>query len=102
MKNKKLLVILLVSTVAFVLTGCVPGDGKITSEDPAGFFWGVWHGWMAPISLIIGLFDHNIRVYEVINSGWLYDFGFYGAVISGFGGLRFTRKVSKNKKEDKE
>jgi hypothetical protein len=42
---------------------------------------------MAPISLIVGFFDKNIRVYETFNTGWWYDFGFYIAVISGFGGI---------------
>lgn len=81
-----------------VLTGCIPGDGTYSTDQPAGFFWGVWHGWIAPISLIIGLFRDGIRVYEPINTGWWYDFGFYIAVISGFGGLSLSRK--KNAKKD--
>ena len=74
------------------LSGCVPGDGASTPQDPAGFFWGVWHGWIAPVSLVWGFFNHDIRVYEVANSGWWYDFGFYIALIGGFGGLSFFRK----------
>ncbi len=80
--------------IIITLTGCVPGDGSYTSAKPAGFFWGVWHGWIAPISLIIGLFNENIRVYETINTGWWYDFGFYIAIISGFGGFSLFRKKS--------
>ncbi|AUS98667.1 hypothetical protein CDQ84_06065 [Clostridium thermosuccinogenes] len=79
------------------LSGCVPGDGTNTANDPAGFFWGIWHGWIAPISLILGLFDKNIRLYETANSGWWYDFGFYIAVISGFGGLSLFRKKNSGK-----
>ena len=95
MKKKILIVLILVLSLSVILTGCIPGDGTYTSADPAGFFWGVWHGWLAPISLIIGLFDHNIRVYETANTGWWYDFGFYIAVISGFGGLSLSRKRRK-------
>jgi hypothetical protein len=73
------------------LAGCVPGDGACTAQKPAGFFWGIWHGWVAPISLIIGIFKKNIRIYEALNNGWLYDLGFYIAVISGFGGISFIR-----------
>ncbi|MCY6369375.1 hypothetical protein [Clostridium ganghwense] len=62
-----------------------------------GFFSGIWHGWIAPIKLIMGIFDENVRIYQVANSGWLYDFGFYMAVISGFGGLSLSRR--KRKKE---
>ncbi|RAP75929.1 hypothetical protein [Paenibacillus montanisoli] len=75
-----------------MLTGCVPGDGTNTVQNPAGFFWGIWHGWVAPISLIIGLFKDSIRIYETHNTGWWYDLGFYLAVISGFGSLSFRRK----------
>lgn len=38
-----------------MLAGCIPGDGKHNEENKAGFFWGVWHGWIAPISLIGGI-----------------------------------------------
>ncbi|WP_350344328.1 hypothetical protein PRVXT_000724 [Proteinivorax tanatarense] len=79
-------------TFLMLLTGCIPGDGSYTEEQPAGFFWGIWHGWVAPISLIIGIFNEGIRIYEPINTGSAYDFGFYLAVVGGFGGISFARK----------
>jgi len=91
--KKKVLTLIVLSVVCLLLfTGCVPGDGTYTSVKPAGFFWGIWHGWMSPVSLVIGLFRSNIRVYEIANTGWWYDFGFYMAIISGFGGLSLFRK----------
>jgi len=33
-----------------------------------------------------------VRLYEVNNVGWLYDFGFYMAILGGFGGLSLTRR----------
>jgi hypothetical protein len=72
-------------------SGCVPGDGACTAADPAGFFSGIWHGWIAPISLVWGFFNESVRVYEPHNTGWWYDFGYYMAIISGFGGLSFLR-----------
>ena len=75
-----------------VITACIPGDGKHTSVKPAGFFWGIWHGWIAPISLIVRIFNPDIRIYETYNTGWWYEFGFYIAVISGFGGLSLSRR----------
>jgi len=80
-----------------LLSACVPGDGKHTIEQPAGFLWGIWHGWVAPISLIIGIFDADIRLYELNNTGWWYDFGFYIAILGGFGGLSLSRKKKKKK-----
>jgi hypothetical protein len=95
---KKILMIgLLLILLTIVLTGCIPGDGANTAQKPAGFFWGVWHGWIAPISLIGGLFNPALRVYETANSGWWYDFGFYIAIISGFGGISLSRGKKKRK-----
>jgi len=76
-----------------VLAGCFPGSGDATVDHRAGFFMGIWHGWIAPISLVFGIFRDDIRVYEVYNTGWFYDFGFYMAIISGFGGLSIFRKA---------
>jgi hypothetical protein len=97
--RKKVLLLCMIVTLLFTLTGCIPGDGTHTPSDPAGFLWGIWHGWLAPISLVVGFFDKNIRVYEVLNTGWWYDFGFYIAIISGFGGLSLSRKNKSNKHE---
>ncbi len=80
-----------------LLAGCLPGDGVNNAADPAGFFWGVWHGWLAPISLIYGWFKPGIRIYETANSGLMYDLGFYMAVISGFGGLSLARGQKRRK-----
>lgn len=97
MFRRKAFVIILLLVVICLLVGCLPGDGKNSIENPAGFFWGVWHGWLAPLSVIIGFFNRTIRVYEVFNRGWSYDVGFYMAVISGFGGIGFFRR--KNRKD---
>ena len=90
-----LLILIFIIAMVVMLAGCVPGDGRNTQEKPAGFFWGIWHGWMAPISLILGIFDNKIRVYEIFNNGWAYDFGFYIAIISGFGSISLFRKNKK-------
>ncbi|MBM3278229.1 MAG: hypothetical protein FJY95_09110 [Candidatus Handelsmanbacteria bacterium] len=77
------------------LAGCVPGDGSYVLDDPAGLFSGVWHGWVAPICLVWGFFNSEIRIYEPTNTGWWYDLGYYMAIISGFGGLSFFRRKGK-------
>lgn len=96
MTIKKMLLLILVALLLTTLVGCMPGDGTYTSEKPAGFFWGIWHGWIAPISVIVGWFNRSIRVYEVNNTGWYYDLGFYISIISGFGGFSFFRSKKKS------
>lgn len=92
MKKKMMVLILLVAVALLLFTACAPGDGVATQDKPAGFFWGIWHGWIAPITLIISLFNKDIRIYEQMNTGWWYDFGYYMAIISGFGGLSLARR----------
>jgi len=92
MRKKVFILSIIVASILFTLTGCIPGDGTYTAAKPAGFFWGIWHGWISPISLVVGLFKGNIRVYEIANTGWWYDFGFYIAIIGGFGSLSLFRK----------
>ena len=92
MSKRLLLLFLLILLLSFLLSGCMPGDGSYRYDAPAGFLSGIWHGWIAPISLIRSIFNPAVRIYEPINTGWWYDFGFYIAIISGFGGLSLSRK----------
>ncbi len=78
-----------------VLAGCAAGGGTYSPTDQAGFFSGVWHGWIAPFAIIAHAFNSDIRVYEVNNTGIWYDVGFYIAVISGFGSIGLTRRPRK-------
>ena len=95
MKKKILIAIIFILLSSILLSSCIPGDGKNTEERPAGFFWGVWHGWIAPISLIGSIFNRSLTIYERANKGFSYDIGFYLAIISGFGGLSLTRRKGK-------
>lgn len=97
MRKKTLLILIMAVFIMLSFTGCIPGDGTYTASNKAGLFWGIWHGWIAPLSLIIGIFNKNIRVYETFNTGWWYDFGFYIAIIGGFGGLSLCRKKDSKK-----
>jgi hypothetical protein len=94
MRNKTRFAFLALALL-LLLSSCLPGDGKNSLANPAGFWTGIWHGWIAPISLVWSLFKHTIRLYEVNNTGFWYDLGFYMAVISGFGGLALGRRRTK-------
>lgn len=88
----------LLVVLTIVLSGCFPSETPDPAEGPSGFFMGVWHGWIAPVSLIVGIFNEDIRIYDPHNTGWWYDFGFYIAVIAGFGGIALTRGKTKKSK----
>ena len=64
-------------------------------RDAAGFFTGIWHGWIAPVSLVLSLFG-DYQIYEANNTGFFYNLGFYMAIISGFGGLALFRRKHKD------
>jgi len=59
----------------------------------AGFWLGLWHGIIAPITFLISLFTKTINVYEIHNNGNWYNFGFVlGAGILFGGGAAGSRK----------
>lgn len=94
--KKNIVKILLVVMISSLLLGCFAGTKDI-SDKPAGLFLGIWHGWIAPLSLILEIFNSDIRIYEPYNRGFLYDLGFYASIIAGFGGLSlFRRKRNKD------
>ncbi len=92
-KTRIIAIILLVALLCFAMTGCVPHNTP--SVDVAGFFTGIWHGWIAPFTLIASIFS-DVRIYEINNTGFFYDLGFYMAVISGFGGLALSRRKGRD------
>jgi hypothetical protein len=88
----KVKILLLIICIAFLSISCAPGQGDFNRENKAGFFAGIWHGWIAPITLVISIFDNKIHIYEKNNDGFWYEFGFYIAIISGFGTVAFLRR----------
>ncbi len=95
--KKYIVICLLLVLLCLCLAGCVPGDGANSAEHAAGFFSGIWHGWIAPFSLIYSIFNKSIGIYEIHNNGFLYNLGYYAAIISGFGGLALSRKKRRKK-----
>ncbi len=86
-------IIIILILALLLLSACAAGSKKFDDPvKPANFFHGIWHGWIAPIALIWQLFNPSIRIYEANNMGWSYDFGFYIAIIGGFGGLTLSRR----------
>lgn len=54
----------------------------------AGFWLGVWHGFIAPVTAIRSLLSKDVHVYEVHNSGNGYMLGFLLGVLLWAGGGR--------------
>ena len=86
-----------------LLSSCAAGDTQFTPESPAGFWYGLWHGIISFISLIIHIFNDNVAVYEIDNTGGWYDFGFLlGVIFIWGGGSHLSCKSSAERKRDKE
>ena len=93
MKRNTLLTVLGFFLICFLFTSCADTTACETN-DPYGFWGGLWHGIITPFAFIGSLFSDNIAVYACNNSGGWYDFGF----LIGVGGLGFGSSQIKNKK----
>jgi len=113
---KKILVFVVIAVLLVTLAACAPGS-KVTLDKPdtdmqfsppgtnpeldkpteagfvAGLGTGLWHGLISPVTLIVSFFNPAIQMYEVHNTGSLYNLGFLLGVavvflILGFSGGR--------------
>ncbi|MGO9452777.1 MAG: hypothetical protein ACLQDV_17315 [Candidatus Binataceae bacterium] len=80
---RKLERIVLFAALIFSLTSCAT---QPVSDGPGlpGFWFGLMHGIISPVSLLGGLFG-DVEVYAFPNSGWWYNFGFMTGVGSVVG-----------------
>ncbi|MGD8997662.1 MAG: hypothetical protein PVH80_06095 [Anaerolineae bacterium] len=84
--------LLAVATLALVtLVACAPGPNQLADSpdetgNVAGFWRGLWHGIIAPITFIVSLFSEGVHMYEVQNNGNWYNLGFLLGVMIIFGG----------------
>jgi hypothetical protein len=81
----------IVLLIAAILGGCVAGPNELVGTvgpegAPAGFWLGLWHGFIALVTFIVSLFREDVGIYEVHNSGVWYDLGFVLGAMSLFGG----------------
>lgn len=92
--KKNILAFTIIIAVFLILTACAAGPNEaLNTASPnsmvvAGFWRGLWHGIIAPVTFFISLFTDNISLYEVHNTGGWYDFGFVlgaGIIFGGSG-----------------
>ena len=81
----------IVFLIVVLLSACLAGPNPMEKKsddkgEVAGFWKGLWHGFLAPVTFIISIFSGKVRFYEVHNSGFWYNFGFVlaaGLFLSG-------------------
>jgi gas vesicle protein len=102
--RKKSFIILGAMLIGLLLiSGCAPGNERFV-EGPAGFWAGLWHGFIVLFTFIISLFSDSVQIYESSNTGGWYDLGFLlGACAFFSNGARQSRKARHRKcKHDEE
>ena len=66
-----------------VLAGCATQVAGTVKPDAPGFWLGLVQGFIAPVTFVVSLFNHDVSVYAVPNNGGWYNFGF----VLGIGGF---------------
>jgi hypothetical protein len=92
MKPSLTLVVRVLLLLSF-LAGCAPGPnqskGTASEHDGvAGFWLGLWQGFIAPFVFVASLFKSDISIYEIHNNGAWYNFGYLFGLACFFGGQR--------------
>ena len=87
---KRLPVIIIIAAF-LLLIACAAGPNEMAASknaegNIAGFWQGLWHGFISLFTFIVSLFNKNVNVYEVHNNGGWYNFGFILGVMMFFGG----------------
>ena len=87
----KLSAIILVLVLLVILVACAPGPntlkGTPTNKNAvAGFWLGLWQGFISPFVFVLSLFVPNLNIYEVHNNGAWYNFGYLFGLMCFFGG----------------
>ena len=85
MKQSKLVVAL--GLAALLVASCAaPGIPAVTLPGTPGFWMGLWHGSILPITFFVSLFNHAVGVYAAVNDGGWYNFGFFLGLAITMGG----------------
>ena len=79
--------IMLAFVLVILISSCANSeivDSCLTGKK-YGFWWGLWHGIIAPIDFVVMLFRDDVTMYAQNNNGGWYAFGF----LIGSGGWGF-------------
>lgn len=86
--------------VMLLLMSCAGGaNGQVDTPNAdgvlAGFWRGLWHGVIAPITFVISLFSDRVNLYEVHNNGGWYNLGFLVGITTVHGSGHVARRRRK-------
>lgn len=90
----KVCILIALALVVVLTVGCAPGPNALANSqdeegDIAGFWQGLWHGFITPITFLISLLPSDVHMYEVHNNGGWYNFGYLiglSIILGGGGG----------------
>jgi hypothetical protein len=95
--RKNLNTLISISVLMLLLVACTATQTATPANGNApGFWFGLWHGFIAPVTFIISLFPNDLRIYAFPNAGLWYDFGFMLG-IGGFSGGIFAGSRRRNR-----
>ena len=79
--------------LALLLAACIATESA-TAINPAspGFWLGIWHGFIFPVTFIFSLFTDDVAIYAVPNNGTWYDFGYFVGIVFLGVGARSSRR----------
>ena len=85
--KSNLFMVAAIAVCVLLLSGCadVQHIKHCVNGEVCGFWYGLWHGYIAVIAFIINLFTGDTPIYAVNNNGGWYNFGFLIG-IGAFGG----------------
>lgn len=88
--------------VLLVLAACAAtgNDSAGGAGGQPGFWLGLWHGVISPVTVIVSLFRDDVGIYAVANSGAWYDVGFMVGVSAFFGSTSRSGGTARRRRTD--
>ncbi|MFQ5924303.1 MAG: hypothetical protein ACE5M4_15820 [Anaerolineales bacterium] len=88
---KRLFAVFMISVMILAISGCAAGPNELVNIPDevgkvAGFWQGLWHGFISPFTFLISLFSDKVHIYEIHNNAGWYNFGFLLGASIIFGG----------------
>ena len=98
-----LTLLVLVLVLLSILAGCAAGPNQFKGtpsehHEVAGFWLGLWQGFISPLVFVVSLFRRDLSIYEVHNNGAWYNFGYLFGLACFFrgSGKRTPRRAVKS------